>query len=286
MPIKKGKNIDTPPEFSIEEATIMTWVEFTTPDQKWIVDTMISEVNRKKSYEESIKDEPKWEEKFANEYMLSSEWIPMENNDWEIINLRETYDKKTSLRYEVEGEWEAVVWSSERIEMILTPVQELFCQTYCTNDFTRFNAVMSYAEAYWYDLDSASRIQVKDKKTGEILRESEYRRKYRICGVGGNRLLKNAKIQDRITVLMNELKKDEIVDRRMMEHILSKDNQSSRDMIKEYNKLMQRITDKTKDESESDKAKADLFKALEWQVKTMSKEELSWTIQDLLTPSR
>jgi hypothetical protein len=62
---------------------------------------------------------------------------------------------------------------------------------------------------------------------------------------------------------MNELKKDEIVDRRMMEHILSKDNQSSRDMIKEYNKLMQRITDKTKDESESDLAKADLYKTLQ-----------------------
>jgi hypothetical protein len=46
---------------------------------------------------------------------------------------------------------------------------------------------------------------------------------------------------------------------------------------------MQRITDKTKDESESDLAKADLYKTLQWKVKDMSKEEVAGTIQDLLS---
>lgn len=246
MPIKKKSDIDIPPE---DDTNTSTW---------------------------------EWLEKFSMEYLIDN-WLPVENNDWEIVNLRERRKRDDWLRYEVEWDWEAVVWSSEKVEAILTPVQELFCHYYCNNEVTRFNAVMSYAEAYWYDLDGASRLQVKDKNTQEVLRESEYRRMYRVCWVNWARLLKNAKIQDRITVLMNELKKDEIVDRRMMEHILSKDNQSSRDMIKEYNKIMQRITDKTKDESESDKAKTELYKTLQWKVKEMSKEEVAGTIQDLLS---
>lgn len=246
MPIKKKSDIDIPPE---DDTNTSTW---------------------------------EWLEKFSVEYLIDN-GLPVENNDWEIVNLRERRKRDEWLRYEVEWEWEAVKGNSEEIGTTLTPVQELFCHYYCNIDSTRFNAVMSYAEAYWYDLDGASRLQVKDKNTGEVLRESEYRRMYRVCWAAWNRLLKNVKIQDRITVLLNELKKDEIVDRRMMEHILSKDNQSSRDMIKEYNKIMQRITDKTKDESESDLAKADLYKTLQWKVKEMSKEEVAGTIQDLLS---
>jgi len=34
-------------------------------------------------------------------------------------------------------------------------------------------------------------------------------------------------------------------------------------MIKEYNKVQQRVTQKTKDESDSDKARADLLKTFE-----------------------
>lgn len=247
--VSKKKNIDIPPEDNMNTST-------------W-----------------------EWLEKFSVEYLIDN-WLPVENNDWEIVNLRERRKRDDWLRYEVEWDWEAVKGNSEEIGTTLTPVQELFCHYYCNNEVTRFNAVMSYAEAYWYNLDGASRLQVKDKNTGEVLRESEYRRMYRVCWAAWNRLLKNVKIQDRITVLLNQLKKDEIVDRRMMEHILSKDNQSSRDMIKEYNKLMQRITDKTKDESESDKAKAELYKSLESQIKTMPKEQVSQVIQDLLTPKK
>lgn len=247
--VSKKKNIDIPPEDNMNTST-------------W-----------------------EWLEKFSVEYLIDN-WLPVENNDWEIVNLRERRKRDDWLRYEVEWDWEAVKGNSEEIGTTLTPVQELFCHYYCNNEVTRFNAVMSYAEAYWYNLDGASRLQVKDKNTGEVLRESEYRRMYRVCWAAWNRLLKNVKIQDRITVLLNQLKKDEIVDRRMMEHILSKDNQSSRDMIKEYNKLMQRITDKTKDESDSDKAKAELYKSLESQIKTMPKEQVSQVIQDLLTPKK
>lgn len=279
MAIKKKPNIDIPPD--IDTSTEVVIDEVISPTK-----ARVSFPDSSSEYIDSLKNGKTGEEKFANEYLLTPEWVPMENNDWEMINLRERREKDAWLRYEIEWDWEAVVWSSEKVEAILTPVQELFCQYYCNVEVTRFNATMSYSEAYWYDLDGASRVQVKDKNTQEIIRESEYRRMYRTCSVNGTRLLRNAKIQDRITVLMNELKKDEVVDRKMMQHILWPDNQSSRDMIKEYNKLMQRITDKTKDESESDKAKADLFKTLEWQVKTMSKEELSGTIQDLLTPKR
>lgn len=246
MAIKKKSDIENPPE---DDTNTSTW---------------------------------EWLEKFSMEYLIDN-GLPVENNDWEIVNLRETYDKKTSLRYEVEWEWEAVNTGTDVVGELLNPKQEMFCQYYCNNEATRFNATASYSEAYWFNLDWASRLKVKDNKTWELLQESEYVKMSRICWVNGNRLLRNAKIQDRITILINELKKDAIVDRRMMEHILSKDNQSSRDMIKEYNKLMQRITDKTKDESESDLAKADLYKTLQWKVKEMSKEEVAGTIQDLLS---
>jgi hypothetical protein len=64
--------------------------------------------------------------------------------------------------------------------------------------------------------------------------------------VSAKNTLRLTKIQDRITELFNELKKDNIVDGEMMKLILQDDDpQSKRDMIKEYNKLMARITDKT-----------------------------------------
>jgi hypothetical protein len=57
------------------------------------------------------------------------------------------------------------------------------------------------------------------------------------------------------------MKRDDIVDREMMKLILQdKDNRAKQDMVKEYNKLQQRILDRQKDESESDKAKAELYK--------------------------
>lgn len=95
--------------------------------------------------------------------------------------------------------------------------------------------------------------------------------------------LRKAKIQERITQLFNQLKQDTIVDREMMKLILqNEDNRAKQDMIKEYNKLMQRITDKTKDESESDVAKAEVYRTLQDKIKAMPKEEVSSIIQDLL----
>lgn len=63
--------------------------------------------------------------------------------------------------------------------------------------------------------------------------------------MSAQQLLRIIKVQDRITELFNELKKDKIVDSEMMKLILQDDDpESKRMMIREYNKLMKRITDK------------------------------------------
>lgn len=54
-------------------------------------------------------------------------------------------------------------------------------------------------------------------------------------------------------------------------------------MIKEYNKIMGRVTNKNRDESESDKAKAELYTEVKEKIKTMDSRELIDSIQELLT---
>lgn len=153
--------------------------------------------------------------------------------------------KQPELRYDVSWTQEKILVEKESIKDKLTPKQEMFCQYYCCNEETRFNATWSYAYAYWYDLEGADTEVIRDKLTWEVIKKSERLRLEGICAACSNAMLRNSKIQARFTELFNELKKDHIVDREMMKLILQNDdNKAKQDMIKEYNKLMKRITDK------------------------------------------
>ena len=175
---------------------------------------------------------------------------------------------------------------SEEDEKLLTLKQTLFCHYYVMNEETRGNATLSYALAYWYDIDSASRVNDRDDQDREILGTSEYDNIIKLIAPSASRNTRKHKIQETITKLWNTLLTDEQVDAKHAQILFKGRDDVALRAVQEYNRIKWRITDKTKDESESDKAKADLFKALEWKVTTMSKEELSWTTQDLLTPSR
>lgn len=175
---------------------------------------------------------------------------------------------------------------SEEDEKILTLKQTLFCHYYVMNEETRGNATLSYALAYWWDIDWASRDNEKDDNGREILGTSQYDKMIKLIAPSASRNTRKVKIQETITRLWNTLLTDEQVDAKHAQILFKGRDDVALRAVQEYNRIKWRITDKTKDESESDKAKADLFKTLEWQVKTMSKEELSGTIQDLLTPKR
>ncbi|MEK7994726.1 MAG: hypothetical protein AAB403_13055 [Planctomycetota bacterium] len=122
----------------------------------------------------------------------------------------------------------------------LNPRQELFCQYYVSNGDTFANATTAYAEAYEYKLEELS------KWTAEDEHDSEYDLACNTCAANGNRLLRNAKVRARVTVLLNALLKDEIVDGELAK-LIQQDNDFPTKVrsIAEYNKLRGRIIDKT-----------------------------------------
>lgn len=127
----------------------------------------------------------------------------------------------------------------------LTPKQELFCQYYTKNEALFGNATLAYAEAYGYDLDSLDRTPVyaEDKKT--IIEDSEYTKAYNVCSVQGSKHLRNPKIQARITELLNELMRDDVVDAQLAKLIMQDHKPEAKiAAIREYNKLKQRIIEK------------------------------------------
>lgn len=126
----------------------------------------------------------------------------------------------------------------------LKPQHELFCQLYVKNADLFGNATMCYAEAYGFKLDELSDDRPIDnmgKETGKSAREAAEA----TCAVNGSKLLRNAKIQDRVTLLLNEMLKDEVVDAELAKVILQKENPAAKmTAIREYNKIRQRITEK------------------------------------------
>ena len=128
---------------------------------------------------------------------------------------------------------------------------ELFCRFYVQNAALFANATLSYAEAYDYKLDTLSNDAVysepgEDGKRKK-LDDSEYDKAYHVCAVEGSTLLKNPDIQARITTLLNEMLKDEVVDSQLAKLILQDDDSRAKiEGIKEYNKLRGRIIDKSK----------------------------------------
>lgn len=116
----------------------------------------------------------------------------------------------------------------------LNPKQELFCQLFASDREFYGNGVESYAEAYGYDLND--------------------QRKYRTAGVNAYNLLKNPKILTRINELLEVgVLNDAFVDKELAFLITqSADLSTKRAAINDYNKLKQRILDKSKVELSGD----------------------------------
>jgi len=121
--------------------------------------------------------------------------------------------------------------------------RELFCRHYAQGEGTFGNATLSYAAAYEYDLIFVK----KTDRWGTLYDSPVDLNVYQTCGSNGSRLLKDDKVQARITVLLNELLKDEIVDAELAK-VVKQDGelQPKVQAIKEYNKLRGRIIDHSK----------------------------------------
>lgn len=128
----------------------------------------------------------------------------------------------------------------------VTPQQELFCRYYTQNELLFGNATLSYAEAYDFELDSISQLRPCDDKPNHThARECEpspYDLAYHTCSVNGSRLLRNADIQKRVTVLLNEILSDSVVDSQLAKLIMQDAEPATKiAAIREYNKLRSRI---------------------------------------------
>lgn len=272
MPIKKKKEdisdvvpIDTHPVFndSFED----------------ISDSMTDEEIRDKAPRESEEKGLIYRDENGTIYDLTETLSSLEEEDRK---------ERVRKRYHIENEPDVIeIPKDDGSEMDenepLTEQEELFCQYYIKNRATRFNATQSYALAYWHDIEWADTTTITDRVTWKMVKKSTKERLENMCGACWARKLRKAKIQKRNSELLIELKNDTVVDWKMIEHILWEDSQASRDMIKEYNKVMWRVTNKNKDESESDKAKAELFTEMKDKVKVMESRELIDSIQELLT---
>jgi hypothetical protein len=125
----------------------------------------------------------------------------------------------------------------------LNPKQEAFCRYYAQGQGTFGNATLSYAAAYDIDLGDLT----WHDKNGNLIVQREYKGDYHTCSVNGNKLLRKTEIQERITKLLNELLKDEIVDAELSK-VIQQDGDLTPKVaaIKEYNKLRGRIIDHSK----------------------------------------
>lgn len=124
----------------------------------------------------------------------------------------------------------------------LNPKQEAFCRHYAKGEGTFGNATLSYSAAYDIDIGDLSRRDM----VGNTIVGREFKDEYQTCSVNGARLLRNAKVQARITELLNELLQDEIVDAELAKVIKQDGDLAPKvQAIKEYNKLRGRIIDKS-----------------------------------------
>lgn len=145
----------------------------------------------------------------------------------------------------------------------LNPQQEAFIRNYCLNDTMRNDAMRSYAEAYGFDLDAMDRTRVIDEETKKVLVPSEYDRAAATCSTNGWRLLRHADVQARKNVIYGELLRDDIVDSRMAQIIVSGKDTDSGQMIKEYNRVTKRTDDAPKSET-------NVYVVEEWKLKQLN----------------
>lgn len=128
----------------------------------------------------------------------------------------------------------------------LNPQQKLFCRYYTQNTELYGNATLAYAEAYEFNLYKLSKIRDKDDKGTEIIGTSEYEKAYDSCNASAARLLVNVSIQKYITRCLNQLFKNEVIDRELTKVVLQDGDLPSKvAAIREFNKLKQRITEKS-----------------------------------------
>ena len=127
----------------------------------------------------------------------------------------------------------------------LTLKQERFCRNYTQNSHLFGNGTLSYAEAYGYDIENASRVRERDEKGNEIPNSSEREKIENVCAVNGNRLLCLSKIDDYIRGLLNAMLTDEVVDAQLMKVLLRGKDADQIAAIREYNKLKQRIINRS-----------------------------------------
>lgn len=160
----------------------------------------------------------------------------------------------------------------------LTPQQEMFCRYYSQNDELFSNGTLAYAEAYDYRLDEMSHdrpVLEKDEhgkptKSGD----SEYDKAYSVCAVGASRLLRKANIQSQVTAFLNDNLKDDIVDSQMAKLIMQDRKYESKiAAIREYNKLRQRITEKTDITTGGDKIQSTVLPELIAEADRLLKEK-------------
>lgn len=140
----------------------------------------------------------------------------------------------------------------------LNPKWELFCRLYTLTDEFFGNATLAYAEAFDYHLETLNKTpkyaQVDDdesdedsEKHREIIEASEYTKAYNVCSVQANRLLRNNKILERCSELLNEWMSENHVDAELAKVIRQNSELAPKVMaIREFNKLKGRITDKVK----------------------------------------
>ncbi len=159
------------------------------------------------------------------------------------------FQKKQSIT-----KWWYVVWSK------LTVKQKIFCSHYIKNDELRWNATLSYNEAFGFKLSEKNRTRDLDKDLKEIWWTSEYDKAYNNCASQASVLLRSLKIQEENRKLLNEMLSHYIVDSKLSKIILNWDNWDSLGGIKEYNRIKWRIVDKTEHSGELTIASALILK--------------------------
>jgi len=126
--------------------------------------------------------------------------------------------------------------SAAKTQKGLNQKQEKFCQLYFGGGENFGNGVWSYIIAYELNVPLISYSSL----------DEEQKRSYEVAKANASELLTNTNIITRGDCLLDELIKNEIVDRELVRVIMQNEELSAKvSAIKEYNKLKQRIVDKT-----------------------------------------
>jgi len=131
---------------------------------------------------------------------------------------------------------------------------ELFCQYMTGGEETFDNGTKSYAFAYEIDYESLSKDDAKyeiqiDKETGKpmnvCVEKSSFAKAELVCAVNASKLLRTAKIKNRITKLMSLMLTEEFVDGELL-YVAKQRRELSPKVaaIKEFNALKGRVVQK------------------------------------------